>query len=195
MNTITTTYYNIEQMVPNSYKGVGVWGWTCDTVNDKITDRAEAEAKMAKKMASWEKYLVKEQDRVADGTDEQKEYVAKLQSNVKFRIVEDVKNFTHVSEYGYTDVYAYEIIKVISDKTIEIRKMATKHDIGHLKQISGGYCGHVVNQRNQKVSYESDFNAPVVRIKRKKNNPEAWTSNGHRFGLTEAPYAFHDYNF
>jgi hypothetical protein len=192
---IETTYYNVEQMVPNSPEGVGVWGWTCITHNDKMTDRAEAEAKMAEEMTGWEKYLVKEQDRVADGTDEQKEYVAKLQANVKFRITEDVKNFTHVSQYGYSDVHAYEIIKVISDKTIEVRAMTAKHDISHLKQYAGGFSGHVENQRNQKVTYESDSSAPVVRIRKKKNNPESWTSNGQRFGLTEAPYAFYDYNF
>ena len=37
---IETTYYNVEQMVPNSPEGVGVWGWTCITHNDKMTDRA-----------------------------------------------------------------------------------------------------------------------------------------------------------
>ena len=36
---IETTYYNVEQMVPNSPEGVGVWGWTCNTHNDKMTDR------------------------------------------------------------------------------------------------------------------------------------------------------------
>ena len=195
MNKVTITYYNIEQMVPNSSEGIGVWGWTCLTTHDKMTDRAEAEAKMAEEMTGWEKYLVKEQDRAADGTDEQKEYVAKLQANVKFRITEDVKNFTHVSQYGYSDVHAYEIIKVISDKTIEVRAMTAKHDISHLKQYAGGFSGHVENQRNQKVTYESDSSAPVVRIRKKKNNPESWTSNGQRFGLTEAPYAFYDYNF
>ena len=195
MNTITITYYNVEQMVPNSAEGIGVWGWTCHTTHDKITDRAEAEAKMAEEMAGWEKYLAQEQERVAEGSEEARDYVAKLQSNVKFRIVEDVREFTHVSQYGYSDVHAYEIIKVVSDKTIEIRAMTAKHDISHLKQYVGGFSGHVENQRNQKVTYESDLSAPVIRIRKKKNNPESWTSNGQRFGLTEAPYAFYDYNF
>ena len=195
MNKVTITYYNVEQMVPNSSEGIGVWGWTCQTTHDKITDRTEAEAKMAEEMAGWEKYLAQEQERVAEGSEEAKDYIAKLQANVKFRITEEVKNFTHVSQYGYTDVHAYEIIKVISDKTIEVRAMTAKHDISHLKQYAGGFSGHVENQRNQKVTYESDSSAPVVRIRKKKNNPESWTSNGQRFGLTEAPYAFYDYNF
>jgi len=195
MNKVTITYYNVEQMVPNSSEGIGVWGWTCQTTHDKITDRTEAEAKMAEEMAGWEKYLAQEQERVAEGSEEAKDYIAKLQANVKFRITEEVKNFTHVCMYGYSDVHAYEIVKVVSDKTVEVRKMETKHDISHLEQVAGGFCGHVVNQRNQKVTYESDSSAPVIRIRRKKNNPESWTSSGQRFGLTEAPYAFYDYNF
>ena len=192
---IETTYYNVEQMVPNSPKGVGVWGWTCIGRNDKMTDRAEAEAKMAEEKAGWEKYLAGEQERVAEGSEEEKDHIAKLQANVKFRITEEVKNFTHVCMFGYSDVHAYEIVKVVSDKTVEVRKMETKHDISHLEQVAGGFFGHVVNQRNQKVTYESDPSAPVVRIRKKKNNPEAWTANGQRFALATAPYAFYDYNF
>ena len=54
---------------------------------------------------------------------------------------------------------------------------------------------HTENQRNQKVTYASELNNPVIRIRRKKNNPESWTSNGSKFGLTQEPYAFYDYNF
>tara|TARA_R110000737_G_scaffold248390_1_gene258396 strand:- start:66 stop:662 length:597 start_codon:yes stop_codon:yes gene_type:complete len=198
MNKVTITYYNVEQMVPNSSEGIGVWGWTCQTTHDKITDRAEAEAKMAEEMARFETYLAKEYERatsLACHSQEVQDHIANLQANAEFRIVEDVREFTHVSQYGYSDVHAYEITKVISDKTIEIRAMTAKHDISHLKQYVGGFSGHVENQRNQKVTYESDQSAPVVRIRKKKNNPESWTSNGQRFGLTEAPYAFYDYNF
>jgi len=193
MNTVTITYYNIEQKAPNSSEGIGVWGWTCITRHDKMTDRAEAEAQMAEDKASFDTYLEREHRRAPSL--ETESHIADLQANVEFRIVEDVREFTHVSQYGYSDVHAYEIIKVISDKTIEIRAMTAKHDISHLKQYVGGFSGHVENQRNQKVSYESDLTAPVIRIRKKKNNPESWASNGQRFGLTEAPYAFYDFNF
>ena len=190
---ITTTYYNVEQRVYNSPKGAGIWGWTNATMHDKITDRAEAEAIMIKKRQGWVDYLAKE---MASATDQDLiDHLANLQANADFRIVEDVKTFAHASMYGYSDVHAYEIVKVISDKTIEVRKMSAKHDIAHLKQYTGGFCGHVANQHNQKVSYASDPTALTIRIRRKKNNPEAWTANGQRFGLTEAPYAFYDYNF
>tara|TARA_R100000655_G_scaffold40865_2_gene76665 strand:+ start:6520 stop:7104 length:585 start_codon:yes stop_codon:yes gene_type:complete len=193
---IKITYYDVEQWVPNSLEGIGVWGWVSSTHNDRIRDRAEAEAKMLKDKSTWEEYLAEECERVTDsGSEEEKDHVAKLLANVKFRITEVVKNFTHASMYGWTDVHAYEIVKVVSDKTLEVRKMTTEHDISHLEQIAGGFCGHVVNQRNQKVTYESNPMSPVIRIRRKKNNPEAWTYNGKRFALETRPYAFYDYNF
>lgn len=189
---ITTTYYNFEEKIFNSPDGMGVWGWTKSRQNE-TTDRAEAEANMAKKKANWDIYLAGQLANVHD--QESKDHVANLQANSEFRIVEEVKTFTHVSEYCYTDVHAFEIVKVISDKTIEVRQMATKHDISHLTQHVGGFSAHTENQRNQKVTYASEPNNPVIRIRRKKNNPESWTSNGSRFGLTQEPYAFYDYNF
>ena len=190
---ITTTYYNFEEKIFNSPDGMGVWGWTKSRKNE-TADRAEAEANMAKKKACWDAYLVKQLAR-DDLDQEMIDHLDDLQANSEFRIVEEVKTFTHVSEYCYTDVHAFEIVKVISDKTIEVRQMATKHDISHLTQHVGGFSAHTENQRNQKVTYASEPNNPVIRIRRKKNNPESWTSNGSRFGLTQEPYAFYDYNF
>ena len=189
---ITTTYYNFEEKVFNSPNGLGVWGWTKSRQNE-TTDRVEAETNMAKKKASWDAYLIKQLAK--DNDQEIINHLANLQANSEFRIVEEVKTFTHVSEYCYTDVRAFEIVKVISDKTIEVRQMATKHDISHLTQHVGGFSAHTENQRNQKVTYASEPNNPVIRIRRKKNNPESWTSNGSKFGLTQEPYAFYDYNF
>ena len=190
---ITTTYYNVEEKVFNSLDGLGVWGWTKSRQNE-TTDRAEAEANMAKKKAGWDAYLVKQLAR-DDLDQEMIDHLDDLQANSEFRIVEEVKTFTHVSEYCYTDVRAFEIVKVISDKTIEVRQMATKHDISHLTQHVGGFSAHTENQRNQKVTYASEPNNPVIRIRRKKNNPERWGHGNLRFGLTQAPYAFYDYNF
>ena len=190
---ITTTYYNFEEKIFNSPDGLGVWGWTKSRQNE-TTDRAEAEANMAKKKAGWDAYLVKQLAR-DDLDQEMIDHLDDLQANSEFRIVEEVKTFTHVSEYCYTDVRAFEIVKVISDKTIEVRQMATKHDISHLTQHVGGFSAHTENQRNQKVTYASEPNNPVIRIRRKKNNPERWGHGNLRFGLTQAPYAFYDYNF
>lgn len=183
---ITTTYFTVEQKDLNGW--VKVWN-----NGDLITDRAEAEALLQKEKFDYTSYLVSE---LAKATNNKIiNHLRRLADNIEFRIVEEVKTFTHASCYGYSDVDAYEIVKVISDNTIEVRKMDTKHDISHLKQYAGGFCGHVEDQRNQKVAYASNPNAEVIRIRRKKNNPEQWSNNGNRFGLTQKPYAFYDYNF
>tara|TARA_A200000159_G_scaffold133039_1_gene130964 strand:+ start:24839 stop:25414 length:576 start_codon:yes stop_codon:yes gene_type:complete len=191
MKTVTITYYNVESRKLN-YEGEQVW--MCETRHDKITDRAEAEAILAKKKADWTDYLNKslaKQESKNDVQDRTKELIAINE----WRITEDVKVFTHASHYGWSDVHAYEIVKVISDKTIEVREMITDHSIKHLDVHGGGFCGHVENQRDQKVTYKSDPEAPVVRIRRKKNDPELWVQGNFKFRLETKPYAFHDYNF
>jgi len=189
---ITTTYYNVEEKVFNSLDGLGVWGWTKSRQNE-TTDRAEAEALLLEKKARWNGYL---SEKLANAHDQEIiDHLTNLQANSEFRIVEEVKTFTHASFFGYTDVEAYEIVKVISDQTIEIRPMIAKHDISHLTQQVGGFCGHVVNQHAQEVTYASNPDAGVIRIRRKKNNPEQWGHGNLRFGLQQEPYAFYDYNF
>ena len=183
---ITVTYFTVEQKDMNSWSKVWNNG-------DQITDRAEAEALLEKEKNHYCGWLASELTKATD-----KDVIAhlsKLIDNIEFRIVEEAKTFTHASFYGYSDVDAYEIVKVISDKTIEVRKMDTKHDISHLEQYAGGFCGHVADQRNQKVTYASNPKAEVIRIRRKKNNPYQWVKGNLRFGLTEKPYAFYDYNF
>lgn len=190
MKTVTTTYYNVESMKPDFDRN---WDWKCETRHDKITDRAEAEAILAKKQDRWTTYLESELE--SADTEEHREWLRELLAKNEWRITEDVKVFTHASEYLWTDVLAYEIVKVISDKTIEVREMITDHSIKHLDVHGGGFCGHVENQWDQKVTYKSNPEAPVVRIRRKKNDPELWVRGNCKFRLETKPYAFHDYNF
>jgi hypothetical protein len=103
--------------------------------------------------------------------------------------------FTHVSEYLYTDIRAYEIVKVVSDKTLEIRPMKSKHSCANLEFTPGGFSGHFQNQRNQEVTYESDPEAPTMRIRKKRGSLESWGAGRVQFGLTTEPHAFHDFNF
>lgn len=190
MNTVTTTYYNVEAKKP-TYEGD--LEWHCETYHDKITDRAEAEQILADKKERWTNHL--EFALQSTNDEEHAEWLRHLLANNEWRVTEDVKVFTHASHYGWSDVYAYEIVNVISDKTIEVREMITDHSIKHLDVHGGGFCGHVANQRDQKVTYKSDPEAPVVRIRRKKNDPELWVRGNFKFRLETKPYAFHDYNF
>lgn len=190
MNTVTTTYYNIEHKRKN-YAGEVMWSNM--THHDNITDRAEAEALLEYKKFRWTEYLNGEIEKAND--QETVDHLQRQIDNNEWRIVEDGKVFTHASMYGYSDVEAYEIVKVISENTLEIRRLHADFDISHLKQHVGGFSAHVENQRAQKVTYRSDENNDTMRIRRKKNNPELWGYKNSKFRLETEPYAFYDFNF
>lgn len=101
--------------------------------------------------------------------------------------------YKYASEHLYSDVRAYEIVKVVSEKTIEVRPLIANHDISHLNYHTGGFFGHLENQRDQKVTFEVDPSAPVIRIR--KNKHGNWAHKGRRFSLRNEPYAFYDFNF
>jgi|TARA_R110000772_G_scaffold48205_1_gene110153 hypothetical protein len=190
---IKVTYYEVQAYHPNNWED-GEWkpanecNWEWAGRNqDRFTDLSEAEECLAKEEARWQNFLAEQEDKVVDA------HVAAVRAKTAYRIVKDVVDYKYACHYMYTDVHAYEIVKLVSDKTIEVRKMDTEHDISHLKQYSGGFCGHVAEQRNQKVTYASNPNNEVIRIRKKKNG--GWGHKALRFGLNEEPYAFYDYNF
>ena len=105
-------------------------------------------------------------------------------SNVhQWKLEERVTDYAYASEYLYSDVRAWEILRVVSDKCIEIRRMDSEHSCAHLEQVSGGFAGHVVGQRGQKVTYSSNPNNEVIRIRRRKGSHDEWVYKGGRFGL------------
>ncbi len=100
-----------------------------------------------------------------------------------------------VTHLGWTDRHPYEVTKVISGQTLEIRPMKA---VGGLKadaQVSvGGFCAHVHDQHSaQEWVISSDEAAPTIRIRRRVNG--RWQSpNGERFSVGIAR-KFHDFNF
>tara|TARA_R100000479_G_C6315580_1_gene175686 strand:- start:74 stop:706 length:633 start_codon:yes stop_codon:yes gene_type:complete len=104
-------------------------------------------------------------------------------------------NYGYANEGGYTDMYPYEIVKVVSEQTIEVRRLDAEKDSSvELKWVSGGFAGHCVNQNEQKWIYKSNEKNPTQRIRRRK---DGYFYSGHntRFYLEFAPRKFHDYNF
>jgi len=192
---ISTTYYNVDEKVFNSPKGLGVWGWREGADHKAVTSREEAEAMKKKAQESFLSYVSREQERVGDSDATIKAHLSNLLAKSEWRVTSEVKNYTHASMFGYSDVHAFEIVKVISDKTIEVRKMDAEFDISHLKFHEGGFSGHFEGQRSQKVSYASARSAAVIRLRRSKKNPECWVSQGREFRLQTEPYAFYDFNF
>jgi hypothetical protein len=95
-------------------------------------------------------------------------------------------NPTHANQIGYTDITPYEIIKIVSGKTIEIRKMKCER----------GFQPNCVNntEQGQKWIITSDAGFPVKRIRLQKNG--LWKdAKGNTYKLAESPRKFYDYNF
>lgn len=98
------------------------------------------------------------------------------------------------NHHGYSDTNPFEIIRRVSDKTIEIRSMNAERDPSWKADfVAGGFCGTVINQRDQRWIISSDADAPVVRIRLGK---QGWKdANGRRFELSDQPVKFYDFNF
>lgn len=107
---------------------------------------------------------------------------------------EEIKYGTGVTQFGYTDCYPWEVIKVISEQTLEIRAMRAELDPSWKPNITpGGFAGHCLNNQEQRWNLFSDPNGRVIRIRKKKDRDE-WGYKGGRFKVGKAQ-KFHDYNF
>ena len=98
------------------------------------------------------------------------------------------------NHHGYSDIDPFEIVRRVSDKTIEIREMHTERDDSvKMEFVAGGFAGHCINQNEQKWFIVSNEQRPVIRIRLGKNG---WKdSHGRRYVLSENPIRFYDYNF
>lgn len=97
------------------------------------------------------------------------------------------------NRFGWSDVEPYEIVRIVSDKCIEVRLMDTGENKTKMDWVSGGFTGHCTNQNAQDYDYTSNPDNPVSKI---RLNKRGWqNSDGQRFGISEKPYKFHDYNF
>ena len=104
------------------------------------------------------------------------------------------QEFPFANLHGYSDVEPYEVVRVISDKTIEIRPMKAERDESvELKWAAGGFAGHCINQRDQKWNITSDETAPVIRARRRVDG--YYHSAYGRHMLNDRAVRFYDYNF
>lgn len=95
---------------------------------------------------------------------------------------------------GWTDVEPFEIVKVVSDKTVVVRPMKAELDPSWQREVSpGGFAGHTVNNHEQKWIITSDPQAPEHRVRLGK---KGWKdAHGGYYSLSDSPRKFHDYNF
>ena len=100
----------------------------------------------------------------------------------------------YANRCGYTDVHPYEVVRIISDKCIEIREMITGDNKVKMEITPGGFFGHVTNQNKQEYDFTSNPDSPPIRIRLHKDT--WWRSkHGERFYISDKPRKFHDYNF
>lgn len=80
----------------------------------------------------------------------------------------------------FSDTYPFEIVRKISDKTIEVREMKAV-------LIEGDYD-------NQSWKYNSKENNPIIKLRLRKKG--GWKDKrGIRYNLDVEPMRYHDYSF
>lgn len=100
----------------------------------------------------------------------------------------------YANHIGWSDVNPYEIVRWVSEKTVEIRAMnATLDENWNGKFVSGGFSARCINQDTQRYEYSSNHSNRIIRMRLRKNGH--WYSSQGRHNISDEPYKFYDYNF
>jgi hypothetical protein len=96
---------------------------------------------------------------------------------------------------GYSDIEPFEVIRVVSDKCLEVRAMDSERDPEYKPEFAiGGFSAVCLNQAQQKWVIKSNPENRAMRIRLQKSGD--WKSAcGGRFALRDKPVRFYDYNF
>ena len=100
----------------------------------------------------------------------------------------------YANEYGYSDVTPYEVVRVVSEKTVEIRRMnaVRSNPENNLGFAPGGFFGHCSRQDEQEWIITPCLEGNVFRIRLGKRG---WKDKyGNRYKLSDKPVRFYDYN-
>ena len=100
----------------------------------------------------------------------------------------------YANHIGYSDIHPFEIVRRVSDKTLEIRPMHTERDPEWKPNfVQGGFCGTVVNQNEQRWIITKNEKSTPFRIRLSK---KGWKdAGGARYQISDKPVMFYDYNF
>jgi len=100
----------------------------------------------------------------------------------------------YANHYGYSDVNPFEIVRRVSDKTVEIRSMKAERDPDWKPDfVPGGFSAVCLNINSQKWVITSDESAKVFRIRLGKRG---WKdAKRNRYELSDKPFKFYDFNF
>jgi hypothetical protein len=108
----------------------------------------------------------------------------------------DREIFTFATKLGGTDRDPCEIIKWVSDCTIEIRHMKVERDPAYKPEfVAGGFSAVCLNQEDQKWIIEPNPENPIFRIRWSRRKKCWQDAHGNHFALAREPRKYYDYNF
>jgi hypothetical protein len=101
----------------------------------------------------------------------------------------------YLNQYLVSDVTPFEVVRVISGKTLEIREMtATLDPSWTADRVPGGFAGHVRNNDSQRWIIKSEPSNPIVRARLTKSGRWSVGGSDRYLASDEAVYRY-DFNF
>lgn len=99
------------------------------------------------------------------------------------------------NQIGYSDITPFEVIRIVSDKCLEVRSM--KYDQTNKEDMvfhAGGFTAHCSNQNDQKWEIQPDADGYVFKIR--KNVRGTWKDkHGGTYAVEKQPRRRYDFNF
>lgn len=107
--------------------------------------------------------------------------------------IKEIKKFAN--HHLYTDSYPYEVVRKVTEITVEVRQMNYVQTKFPKDFQPGGFTGHYAdNVEGQDYDYSSDESNPIIRIRFSKSR-RCWIDGGRRFIMSDKPWRHYDYNF
>ena len=98
----------------------------------------------------------------------------------------------YANELMYSDVHAFEVVRIVSSKCVEVRRLDAKIVKSPTQFHAGGFCGHFSDNHNQEWEFSSNEENGIARIRLTKNG---WKLGNRRFSMNDSPREFYDFNF
>jgi hypothetical protein len=125
--------------------------------------------------------------------------VVEKMGNIERRLKSFLDGYHHTTKIRkfanhimWSDVEPYEVVRIISDKCVEIRPMQTKQIVFPKQFLVGGFSAHCADNYNQEYQYTSDPSRSTMKIRKGK---KGWGSGSLKFQMSDAPVKHYDYNF